>query len=55
MLLGFLKVLFYLAIAIPFIYMFFDVFFQLITGVYQFYKNKAKPAFIYISTSLFKL
>ncbi len=55
MFLGFLKVLFYLAIAIPFLYMFFDVLFQLMTGIHQLYKNKAKPVFVQISASLFKL
>ena len=55
MFLGFLKILFYLAIAIPFLYMLFDVLFQLLTGIYQIYKNKAKPVFVQISTSLLKL
>jgi len=55
MFLGFLKILFYLAIAIPFLYMFFDVLLQILTGIYNLYKNKAKPVFVQISASLFKL
>ena len=50
----FLKVLFYSAIAIPFLYMAYEVSFHIIHSSFKLFSRKLKPAFIMIYTSLIK-
>ena len=42
----FLKILFYLTIAVPFIYMISDVFVHVVKGTYQIYSKRLKPVII---------
>jgi hypothetical protein len=49
-----LKVIFYAAIAIPFVYMAYEVSFYLIKSSLKLFSGKLKPAFIMIYTSLIK-
>lgn len=49
-----LRILFFLAIAIPFIYMASDVAISILKGWYGFYERKAKPVFISAKATVFK-
>jgi hypothetical protein len=49
-----LKILFYLAIGIPFIYMIADVFYFIICRSVQLYSVKVKPLLVLTATSLLK-
>jgi hypothetical protein len=50
-----LRVLFYLTIAIPFIYMFFDVSKTIYKGLHQLYSQQMKPIIVQITTSISKM
>jgi hypothetical protein len=50
-----LRFVFYLTIAIPFIYMFFDVFHTIYKALHQLYSRQMKPIIVQIATSLSKM
>ena len=54
MFVDFLRVLFYSAIAIPFIYMAYEVSFSIINSSFKLFSGKLKPALLMIYTSLIK-
>ncbi len=49
-----LRILFYLLIAVPFLYMALDVFFDFFKRGYRFYRVYAHPVFTQHLTSIFK-
>lgn len=54
MILGTIKTLFILLIALPFIYIVTDVVIDIFKRIFGFYQSKAKPAIISVFTSVIK-
>jgi hypothetical protein len=49
-----LKIIFYLMVGIPFVYMAYDVFFHIFKNTYLLFSKHLKPAFVTIYTSLLR-
>ncbi len=45
-----LRILFFAAIAIPFLYMVFDVTLEIFRGVFHFYRSKTKPVLVRVAS-----